>query len=152
MYRALRPLACLTAALAAVAAVAAVALNLIAAQRDAEHSLTALAAAPFLAAILAPASVGLFVALRQPENRVPWILLVGSLSVAVVMAGDGLAGVALHEDRDSATGAWAALVGFEWPVLFLWPLALAYLFPDGRLPSRHWRPFAAYSTRGSPRP
>ena len=27
----------------------------------------------------------------------------------------------------------------EWPVLFLWPLALAYLFPDGRLPGPRWR-------------
>ena len=33
-------------------------------------------------------------------------------------------------------------MAFEWPLLFLWPLALAYLFPDGRLPSPRWRPFA----------
>ena len=37
---------------------------------------------------------------------------------------------------------WAAVVGEEWPVLFLWPLALAYVFPDGRLPSPRWRPVA----------
>ena len=30
----------------------------------------------------------------------------------------------------------------EWTVLFLWPLALAYVYPDGRLPSRRWRPMA----------
>ena len=28
-------------------------------------------------------------------------------------------------------------------MLFAWPLALAYLYPDGRLPSRRWRPMAA---------
>ena len=27
-------------------------------------------------------------------------------------------------------------------MLFLWPLALAYVYPDGRLPSRRWRPMA----------
>ena len=37
-----------------------------------------------------PASVGLFVALRQPGNRIAWILLLGPLSVAIVMAADGL--------------------------------------------------------------
>jgi signal transduction histidine kinase len=139
MSRALRPLACVIAALAALAAVAAVVFNLIAADRS---SLGVPGVVPFLAAIIAPTAVGLFVALRQPANRIAWILLVGPLSVAVVMAADGLATVALHDDRDSVTGAWAALVAFEWPVLFLWPLALAYLFPDGRLPSPRWRPFA----------
>ena len=34
-------------------------------------------------------------------------------------------------------------MAFQWPVLFLWPLALAYVFPDGRLPSPRWRPAAA---------
>ena len=91
-------------------------------------------------AVAAPASVGLFVALRQPRNRVAWILLIGPLSVALVMAADAVATAALDHDRGSPVGAWAALVAQQWPVLFLWPLALAYLFPDGRLPSPRWRP------------
>jgi hypothetical protein len=46
----------------------------------------------FLAAAIFPATaVGLLVALRRPGDRVAWILPLGSLSVAVVMAGDGLA-------------------------------------------------------------
>ena len=93
-------------------------------------------------AVAAPASVGWFVALRQPGNRVAWILLIGPLSVALVMAADAVATVALDHDRGSATGAWAALVAQQWPVLFLWPLALAYVFPDGHLPSPRWRPVA----------
>ncbi|HTI35680.1 MAG TPA: ATP-binding protein [Miltoncostaea sp.] len=94
----------------------------------------------FLAvAILAPASVGLFVALRRPGNRVAWILLGGPLSVAVVMAGDGLARYWLGRDTGSTAGAWAAWVSYLWPVLFAWPVALAFRFPDGRLPSRRWR-------------
>lgn len=35
-----------------------------------------------------------------------------------------------------------ALAQQEWPV-FLWPLALAYVFPDGSLPSARSRPVAA---------
>ena len=134
----LRPLACVIAALSAAAAITAVVLDLA----SADGSLTAPAVVPFLGAIFAPTSVGLFVALRQPENRIAWILLLGPLSVAIVMAADGLATLTLEDDRNSAVGAWAAVVAFEWPLLFLWPLALAYLFPDGRLPSPRWRPFA----------
>ena len=138
MSRALRPLACVIAALAAVAAVAATVFDLLAP----DGSLTAPAVVPFLAAVAAPASVGLLTALRQPQNRIAWILLAGPLSVAIVMAADGLALLTLHDDRDSVAGAWAALIAFQWPLLFLWPLALAYVFPDGRLPTPRWRPFA----------
>ena len=92
-----------------------------------------------LVAVMAPASVGLFVALRRPGNRVAWILLLGPLSVAIVMAGDGLGRYWLGQDPDSTAGAWAALVAYLWPVLFAWPVALAFRFPDGLLPSPRWR-------------
>ena len=91
----------------------------------------------FLAvAILTPAAVGLFVALRRPGNQVAWILLAGPLSVAVVMAGDGLA---RYWGPSSDAGAWGAWLSYFWPVLFAWPVALAFRFPDGRLLSRRWR-------------
>jgi hypothetical protein len=90
-------------------------------------------------AILPAGSVGLFVALRRPGNRVAWILLAGPLSVAVVMAGDGLARYRLGRDPASSAGAWAALVAFLWPVLFAWPVSLAFRFPDGQLPGPRWR-------------
>ncbi|MGE0025844.1 MAG: sensor histidine kinase [Thermoleophilia bacterium] len=96
--------------------------------------------AAFLAVgVLTPAAVGLFVALRRPGNRIAWILLAGPLSVAVVMAGDGLARYWLGEDTASTAGAWAAWVSYLWPVLFAWPVALAFRFPDGRLLSPRWR-------------
>ena len=34
-------------------------------------------------------------------------------------------------------------------MIFLWPLALAYSFPDGRLPSRRWRPVAVAGVSSS---
>jgi hypothetical protein len=144
-----KALACLTAAAAAAAGTAAVVLNLVAAGRGAHHSLDAWTAAPFLLGIVTPAAVGLFVALRQPGNRVAWILLLGPLTVAVVLAADGLRELALHGDPGSRTAAWAALVAEQWPVLFLWPLALAYVYPDGRLPSPRWRPIAALAAVAS---
>jgi signal transduction histidine kinase len=87
------------------------------------------------AGILTPAYVGLVLLLRGAGTRVAWILLAGALSVAVVMAGFA-AGTAWDS-------AWGLVIGSEWTVLFLWPLALAYVYPDGRLPSRRWRPMAA---------
>jgi signal transduction histidine kinase len=87
----------------------------------------------------APACVGLVLVLRRPDTRVAWILLGGALSVALVMGAAGVGDVALEDDPSSSTGAWALVLATEWVVIFLWPLALAYLFPDGRLPSPRWR-------------
>jgi hypothetical protein len=42
-------------------------------------------------------------------------------------------------------GSWAALVSSLWPVFFAWPLAVALVFPDGRLPSPRWRPYALFA-------
>jgi signal transduction histidine kinase len=84
--------------------------------------------------------------LRGAGVRVAWILLGGALSVAVVMAAFGLGSLALDDDPASTAGAWGLVVGSEWTLLFLWPLVLAYVYPDGRLPSRRWRPMAAVAT------
>jgi signal transduction histidine kinase len=143
MSRVLRPVACVIAATAVAFVVAASVLGIVARSRGVDVPGGPVAGVLLVIAVAAPASVGLFVALRQPGNRVAWILLIGPLSVAVVMCADAVATLALDHDRDSAIGAWAALVAQQWPVLFLWPLALAYVFPDGRLPSPRWRPVAA---------
>jgi signal transduction histidine kinase len=84
---------------------------------------------PFIAlAALTPAAVGVAIALRRPGNRVAWILLASALLMAGLAHG-------LFLDR-----AWAAQVdGATWPVLYAGPIALAYVFPDGRLLSPRWR-------------
>ncbi len=85
---------------------------------------------PFVAlAFLAPSTVGLLIALRKPRNTIAWILLLGAfaltlqLPLALVLSE----GWSLQMDR--------AL----WPLLYAWPIAVAYVFPDGRLLSRRWR-------------
>jgi signal transduction histidine kinase len=143
MPRALRWTAAAMAAATLVTSVTGIVVSAVAGWQGAHQDVPLAGLAAFLVAVLAPASVGLFVALRRPGNRVAWILLAGPLSVAVVMTAGAIAALALHEHPDSTLGAWATLVAFEWPVLFLWPLALAFVFPDGRLPSRRWRPAAA---------
>jgi len=81
--------------------------------------------------VATPLAVGVGLLRRGAGTRVAWILVAGSLSVIVVMAGFAIG------------TPWSLVVASEWTVLFLWPLALAYVYPDGRLPSRRWRPMAA---------
>jgi signal transduction histidine kinase len=90
-----------------------------------------LAIYPFLAlAILSPAVVGLLIALQLPRNRIAWILLLGALLPALQIAAEQLVGAAWAYHTEEATVPL---------ILFAWPLAVAFVFPDGRLLSRRWR-------------
>jgi signal transduction histidine kinase len=140
--RVLRALACVLAALALASLVVLGVIDAIAASRG-EDAYGALGVVSFVVGVATPTCVGLFLIWQRPRTLVAWILLAGALSVGVVMAAFEVAMLALEEDRDSALGAWALLLAQEWLVLFAWPLALAYVYPDGRLPSPRWRPMAA---------
>jgi len=102
---------------------------------------------PFLAAAVSvPAAVGALIVARQARNPIGWILVVGALSLAAVLAATPYAWLALDAHPGSLPGgSWAALVSSLWPVFFAWPLAVAFVFPDGRLPSRRWRPYALFA-------
>ncbi len=83
---------------------------------------------PFaLLAVLAPAVVGLGIALRQPRNTVAWIMLGGALLASTWPELIGARGWSLQVARA------------VWPLLYAWPVAVAFVFPDGRLLSRRWR-------------
>jgi signal transduction histidine kinase len=85
---------------------------------------------PFIAlAFLAPATVGLLIAIRQPRNRIAWIMLLGSLALTLPLMFEFVLseGWQLQVDRAS------------WPFLYAWPIAVAYVFPNGRLLSPRWR-------------
>ncbi len=100
---------------------------------------------PFLfVAVAGPALVGATLAARRSGNRVAWILLLGGLLVAVPLAAEPYAKIALLAHPGSLpAGAWAGLISDSfWPFFFAGPLALAYTFPDGRLAAPRWRPFA----------
>jgi signal transduction histidine kinase len=136
--RAARPIAIAMAA-ATVAALAAALIALVAGGVQSADAPGAWDGVALVIGVGAPACVGLVLLLRRPDTRVAWILSAGALSVAVVMAANTVAEALLEEDPSSSAGAWALVVAQEWVVLFVWPLALAYLFPDGRLPSPRWR-------------
>jgi signal transduction histidine kinase len=99
-----------------------------------------------VAAIAVPAVVGALIAARRPRNPIGWILVMGALSLGAVLAASPYAWVALEGHPGSLPGGpWAALVSSLWPVFFAWPLAVTFVFPDGRLPSPRWRPFAVFA-------
>ena len=83
---------------------------------------------------LAPAIVGLLIAIRQPGNVIAWLLLIGALSASQAAALIPDHGWSLQVQRAS------------WPLLYAWPLAVAFVFPNGRLLSRRWRWAAIAST------
>src|SRR3954454_19918952 len=145
MVRWLRPTACVAAATALALALVTVVVNLAASPHGGQDTLPRGAALPVLPAIAAPACVGLFLALRRPRNRIAWILLAGALSVGLVLVASEDSGAALYRHPDSRLGAWAATGGEVCVALFLWPLALAYVYPDGRLPAGRWRPLAWFA-------
>jgi len=86
--------------------------------------------APFLVvAFLSPTAVGLLIANRQPRNVIAWIMLLGPLGLTVHSCLTVLFGEAWGLQVDRAT----------WPLLYAWPIAIAFVFPDGRLLSPRWR-------------
>jgi signal transduction histidine kinase len=97
---------------------------------------------PFLLMLLACDVVGLLVILHRPGNAIGWILLALALSWS---AGDALSGVS--DVAISHGWAWGpyleAVLQAAWaPPIVLMAVYLVLLFPDGRLPSPRWRPFA----------
>jgi signal transduction histidine kinase len=94
----------------------------------------------FVPVLLAFAGVGAFVASRRPGNVIGWLFTAEGLWGALGVAGLAYAGYAVRSGAPPAAASWAAWAGVS-TVEAYFPLFLALLlFPDGRLPSRRWRP------------
>jgi len=93
-------------------------------------------------AAVAYAGAGRVITARLPGNAIGWLLGLVGLSVATATFTEQYALYGLVTARGSvpAVGAAAALAGATGPltIALLFPLIL--LFPNGRLPSRRWRP------------
>ena len=88
---------------------------------------------------------GILIARRQPDNRIAWILLAVGLVIGVGAVAEPYAryGLVLHPGSLPAAGVVAAINGSLWvPAIGITGTYLLLLFPDGRLPSRRWRPVA----------
>jgi signal transduction histidine kinase len=88
--------------------------------------------------------VGALIVARQPRNRVGWVVLTSALLGPYLLAGQyAVAALVVRDDPSvlAHAAAWLSLWGFV-PYWVLWGLG-PLLFPDGRLPSRRWRPWGA---------
>ena len=95
----------------------------------------------FLVLAMTFASVGALVARRVPENGIGWIFLLTGLANSVQLLTWQYADVGLHatERLPGATAAAVFNTVIGEATAGLLGLSLL-LFPDGRLPSRRWRP------------
>ncbi len=95
--------------------------------------------------ILAFATTGALVATRHPGNPVGWLLCLAALAFTVgglaVAVSDNAVRAREYDGPLVAAAAWAGT--WVW-MAGIGPAAtfLLLLFPDGRLPSRRWRPVA----------
>jgi len=89
------------------------------------------------------ATVGALVASRWPKNAIGWIFCWLGLSFSLGSASEEYALYALVTEAGSLPGAkgmvWLTSL-FGGPIVFALFALVFLLFPDGRLPSRRWRP------------
>ncbi len=89
------------------------------------------------------ATVGALVASRWPKNAIGWIFCWLGLSFSLVGASEEYALYALVTEAGSLPWAegmlWLSAL-FSGPILFPVFALVFLLFPNGRLPSRRWRP------------
>jgi hypothetical protein len=88
---------------------------------------------PFLAFPL----VGALIASRRPENPIGWICLAAGLFWMYIVVEDSIPGAAPFSVIIDALILWLWV-----PPVGLLGIYMILLFPDGRLPSRRWRPLA----------
>jgi len=91
---------------------------------------------------------GLALATRRAENPIGWLLLANGLVLALMMVAASYAEYAVLEQGSTLAAAqWAVLWDERgWPALFFLVIAVAFVFPDGRLPSPRWRRVATATT------
>ena len=91
--------------------------------------------------------VGTLIAARRPENPMGWISLsVGLFWILIGLkeASDAYAVARVGSEWSSFT--FDALIQWLWvPPVGLLGIYMILLFPDGKLPSRRWRPFAWFA-------
>jgi signal transduction histidine kinase len=89
--------------------------------------------------------VGLLVASRQRRNPTGWLFLFIAVIAGLQGTADGYARVALVSHPGLPGGIWALWLD-SWLLIPIFPAGaiplLLLVFPDGRLPSRRWRPVA----------
>jgi hypothetical protein len=99
----------------------------------------------FVLPFLAFPIVGALIASKRPENPIGWICLSAGTfwMLAISTGGYGAYGLVANPGSVPFPAAIGSLTEWIWaPALGLLGTFLVLLFPDGRLPSRRWRPVA----------
>ena len=93
---------------------------------------------------LVPIAFGLLVVTRRRGNPIGWLLLADGAVLVLIGFADAYARYAALGHPGTLPGAaWAVvLTDRAWPLFFVGVTAIAWVFPDGRLPSPRWRPWA----------
>jgi hypothetical protein len=92
--------------------------------------------------------VGTLIGSRRPENPIGWICLVAGLFWMLTVLGEGSDAYwrAMDPGWARSTVTLDALTYWSWvPPVGLLGIYMILLFPDGKLPSRRWRPFAWFA-------
>jgi heme/copper-type cytochrome/quinol oxidase subunit 3 len=97
-----------------------------------------------LIAVLTFSTMGALVASRRPANAIGWIFCAVGIFLGAAFSAQSYADYTLIVRPGSLPGGEIAIWSLLWagPVLSAAPTFLLLLFPDGRLPSRRWRPVA----------
>jgi hypothetical protein len=90
------------------------------------------------------AGVGRLITSRRPGNAIAWLLGLIGVSIAISTFAEQYALYGLATSRGPVPGARiiGCLAGPAAELTILLALTLILLYPDGRLPSRRWRPVA----------
>jgi hypothetical protein len=92
--------------------------------------------------------VGALVASRKPQNPIGWILLADGLLWMILAATDSYSRYGVAKPGSVPFPVAIGTLGNQWlwiPTIGLLGIYLVLLFPDGKLPSRRWRPLAVFS-------
>ena len=86
--------------------------------------------------------IGWLIATRRPENRIGWMLLAIGFVYALMQfsAAYALYGLVVDPGSLPLADVMAWLSHLIWAPAYVLLILLPLVFPDGRLPSRRWRP------------
>ena len=96
-------------------------------------------------AFLAFPIVGALVASRRPENPIGWICLADGLLWMLLAVTDSYSVYGVARPGSVPFSVAVGTIGNQWlwvPTVGLLGIFLILLFPDGKLPSKRWRPLA----------
>jgi signal transduction histidine kinase len=96
----------------------------------------------FVFLIVAFVLVGAFIVMRQPRNTIGWLLIAIPLMAEIAFLMGDYSTYGLVTRPGALPGArWAAWID-RWDIvpMFASFIPLFLLFPDGRIPSKRWRP------------